>query len=167
MRQITLNCFSAVRLLLHILTRTATAGLLLALLTLYAASFTTIKWRIANDTAAIAQNGIVWCCHANWPLFHYGVSAPDRGLAPQWWPSDGRFYTRTSRTRAVEFPIWMPTLIALACFCITWRPVGRSLIARRRSRRGFCGSCRYDLRAHESRTCPECGAPVAAKLPPP
>ena len=53
-------------------------------------------------------------------------------------------------------PLWSVSAVsaATACVaaCIGWRPL-------RRTRRGRCPSCNYDLTGNMSGVCPECGAP--------
>jgi hypothetical protein len=72
---------------------------------------------------------------------------------------------RTTGRSGVQFslvlPLWMPTLLfgilpaALATFYV--RPV---LQRRRRSRRGLCLSCGYDLRGNTTGICSECGSAI-------
>ena len=62
--------------------------------------------------------------------------------------------------RHLLVPYWLVT------FLTALRPlfqIGRWLMARRRSRRGLCPNCGYDLRATPGR-CPECGALPAAQV---
>jgi hypothetical protein len=64
--------------------------------------------------------------------------------------------------RWVEFPFWMPFLLAAAPLAFA----GRAARQRRvRLRRGLCLSCGYDLRGGGER-CPECGTPASAVPPP-
>jgi len=55
--------------------------------------------------------------------------------------------------RTVTFPHWIPFLLTGA-----WPAWAAAMWIRRRTRKGFCSSCGYDLRASPSGACPECGA---------
>src|SRR3954468_5045323 len=83
--------------------------------------------------------------------FHF--SADPRAVA--WFPTEnGKMVYSTGRGAYVRTPYWVP-----ACLLVI-TPAGllvRHIRQRRRSRRGLCVKCGYDLRASPDR-CPECGA---------
>jgi hypothetical protein len=95
-----------------------------------------------------------------WSRFH--LSADPRAVA--WFPAEnGKMVYSIGRGAYVHTPYWVPAcLLGIA-------PAGllvRRIRLRRRSRRGLCAQCGYDLRATPDR-CRECGAapdsPRAAK----
>jgi hypothetical protein len=89
-----------------------------------------------------------WLHRAGWnfglPKFHR-YADPRRNV----WDIEGlKLVTRTA-----VIPFWLPALAASALPAV-W--VRRRLRQRRRTRRGLCSACGYDLRASPGR-CPECG----------
>jgi len=75
-------------------------------------------------------------------------------LANQDLSNDVRFQTGFSY---LHLPLWLPGLIAGALpACRTWSRFHK----RRRTRRGLCPACGYDLRASPGK-CPECGRATA------
>jgi hypothetical protein len=61
-------------------------------------------------------------------------------------------------------PIWTGLLLNTAIFSAAWWAlllVPRTIIARRRSRRGVCPKCGYDLAGLATAVCPECGTASA------
>ncbi|HEY8748942.1 MAG TPA: hypothetical protein VIM11_13255 [Tepidisphaeraceae bacterium] len=55
-------------------------------------------------------------------------------------------------------------MLLFGSFGMVWlRRVIRDTVHRRRSARGLCVSCSYDLTGNTSGTCPECGKAVAEK----
>jgi hypothetical protein len=65
-----------------------------------------------------------------------------------------------SRFLLVRVPYWaIAWILAFCAFRKSTYAFGRRVRAYRRSMRGYCANCGYDLRASRER-CPECGEPI-------
>ncbi len=80
-----------------------------------------------------------------------------RGLEWQTWTSQHAY---TSRHAGISYAWLLFASAALPVWTLV-NSLTRRSIARRRIRRGLCGSCGYDLRGGHQR-CPECGHDLAA-----
>jgi hypothetical protein len=71
-------------------------------------------------------------------------------------------YSGTGVQFSLVLPLWLPTVLfgigPAAWAMLYWRPL---LQRRRRSRRGLCLSCGYDLRGNTTGVCSECGSEVS------
>jgi hypothetical protein len=92
---------------------------------------------------------------------------PARGAYYEWNSPDrpGRAVKRvmTMSTRQVWFPHWLPALLTAAPPALWIAARARSRTRQRRTARGLCPACGYDLRGTPGR-CPECGTPTAASI---
>ena len=87
----------------------------------------------------------------------FGLSGYDFPL----WQRFGFGYGDDETGRWIKVPLWCPAVLSAVLPALALRRWRR---AKRRSRRGLCPACGYDLRASPGR-CPECGTPAAATGP--
>ena len=95
----------------------------------------------------------------------YALAAADRGLnRPAWIP-------RVIPLHRIPIAVnWTGLAVNTACWSavcfllLSCRPLIQSHIRRRRTRRGLCPTCRYELQSLP--TCPECGQPNQPAGPP-
>ncbi len=89
-----------------------------------------------------------------WPRYFGGVFA-NATYRIRWLPSLERHLS----LRYLYLPLWMPIPVLLAVSgLLYWRD-------RRRSRRGCCPACGYDLTGNTTGVCPECGWSVPPTTP--
>jgi hypothetical protein len=97
---------------------------------------------------------------SHWTLHHVDVSESMHGpIFPGFLYLDQHPFPRITYYRQLNIPLWA---IVLSSAVIPGVRAWRWMRQRRRTRRGMCLTCGYDLRESPER-CPECGALVSAK----
>ena len=98
------------------------------------------------------------------PQNHLYLTEHELLVIPEWSPAH-RWWGTPVRSTVVGVPLWIPfVLFAAHPTLVFTRPLRRRWRDERRSQRGLCVECKYDLTGNASGVCPECGTPLTGTI---